>query len=66
MYRWADHLSEKALAHSDRDKVRAAYAREPLTEERRPMMEAWGAWCVKAEAATLVNLTAETANRTVA
>lgn len=42
---WADHLSEKALAHTDKDKVRAAYAREPLTEERRPMMEAWAAWC---------------------
>jgi integrase len=38
---WPDHLSEKALAHSDKDKVRAAYAREPLTEERRPMMQAW-------------------------
>lgn len=42
---WADHLSEKALAHADKDKVRAAYAREPLTEERRPMMDAWAAWC---------------------
>jgi integrase len=42
---WPDHLSEKALAHSDRDKVRAAYARDPLVEERRPMMEAWAKWC---------------------
>jgi hypothetical protein len=63
---WGDHLSEKALAHSDRDKVRAAYAREPLTEERRPMMEAWGAWCMKSEPATVANLTAERAKRTAA
>ncbi len=47
---WADHLSEKALAHVDKDKVRAAYAREPLTEERRPMMEAWGRHCTGARA----------------
>jgi integrase len=43
---WPDHLSEKALAHSDKDKVRAAYAREPLTEERRPMMAAWACACL--------------------
>ena len=44
---WPDHLSEKALSHSDKDRVRAAYAREPLTEERRPMMQAWADWCCK-------------------
>jgi hypothetical protein len=63
---WGDHLSEKALAHADRDKVRAAYARDALVEERRPMMEAWGAWCMKSEPATLANLAAERAKRTVA
>ena len=42
---WPDHLSERALAHVDKDRVRAAYAREPLTEERRPMMEDWAKWC---------------------
>lgn len=39
---WADHLGEMALAHVDKDRVRAAYARDDLLEERRPMMEAWG------------------------
>lgn len=42
---WPDHLGEIALAHADRDKVRAAYARDDLLEERRPMMEAWATWC---------------------
>ena len=37
---WADHLSELALAHADTNKVRAAYARDSLAEERRPMMQA--------------------------
>jgi integrase len=60
---WADHLSEKALAHTDRDKVRAAYAREPLTEERRPMMEAWAAWCAKSAPAAVASLAAEKAKR---
>lgn len=39
---WPDHLGEMALAHVDKDRVRAAYARDDLLEERRPMMEAWG------------------------
>jgi len=43
---WPDHLSEAALAHADRDKVRAAYARDDLLEERRPMMQAWAAHCL--------------------
>lgn len=43
---WADHLSELALAHTDANRVRAAYARDPLVEERRAMMEAWAAACV--------------------
>ncbi len=47
---WPDHLSEKALAHKDNNEARAAYAREPLTEERRPMMEAWAALCTRAPA----------------
>ena len=60
---WADHLSEKALAHTDKDKVRAAYAREPLTEERRPMMQAWAAWCAKSAPAVVASLAAEKAKR---
>jgi len=42
---WPDHLSERALAHVDKDRVRAAYARGDLIEERRPMMDAWASWC---------------------
>lgn len=42
---YPDELSEVALAHVDKDKVRAAYAREDLLEERRPMMAAWSEWC---------------------
>lgn len=38
---WPDHLSEAQLAHTDPNKARAAYARQDLLEERRPMMEAW-------------------------
>ena len=41
---WPDHLSEAQLAHADTNKSRAAYAREDLLEERRPMMEAWAAF----------------------
>ena len=41
---WPDHLSEAQLAHSEPNKARAAYAREDLLEERRPMMEAWAAF----------------------
>ncbi len=36
-----DELSELALAHTDPNDVRAAYARDALREERRPMMNAW-------------------------
>ena len=60
---WGDHLSEKALAHTDKDKARAAYAREPLTEERRPMMEAWATWCGKSAPAAVASLSAKKAKR---
>jgi integrase len=38
---YPDDLSEVALAHVDPNEVRAAYARDDLLEERRPMMLAW-------------------------
>jgi len=38
---YPDDLSEVALAHADPNEVRAAYARDDLLEERRPMMLAW-------------------------
>ena len=62
---WGDHLSEKALAHADNNKVRAAYAREPLTEERRPMMQAWADWCGKSGSGAVASLAAEKAKRMV-
>lgn len=51
---WADHLSETALAHQDANKVRAAYAREDLLAERRPMMEAWAGFCAAPSAPAVV------------
>ncbi len=52
---WPDHLSEKAIAHKDHNEARSAYAREPLTEERRPMMAAWAALCT-GQAGTIASL----------
>lgn len=40
-----DPLSELALAHVDGNKVRAAYAREDMLDQRRPMMDAWAEHC---------------------
>lgn len=42
---WPDHLSEAAIAHAERNKSRASYAREDGLEERRPMMAAWARLC---------------------
>ena len=38
---------EHALAHTIKDKAEAAYARSDLLEKRRPLMEAWGEWCLR-------------------
>ena len=43
--KFRDELSEIALAHQDANKVRSAYARETLLEERRPLMQAWAEFC---------------------
>lgn len=42
---------ERALAHTIRDQTEAAYARSDLLEKRRPLMEAWGTFCVPNPAA---------------
>ncbi|WP_270934411.1 tyrosine-type recombinase/integrase [Falsiroseomonas oryzae] len=60
---YPDPLSELALAHTDKDKVRAAYAREDMLEQRRPMMDAWAEHCAKVPAAP-VSLAAARARRT--
>jgi integrase len=36
-----DEVSEAALAHSDRDKVRAAYRRTRFLDERKRLMQSW-------------------------
>lgn len=41
---YAEDLIEKALAHT-MPKIQRAYRRDDLLEARRPMMEAWGAYC---------------------
>jgi integrase len=41
---------ERALAHTVKDKVEAAYARSDLLEKRRPLMAAWADWCTSDEA----------------
>jgi len=41
-----DEVSEAALAHKDRDRVRAAYRRTNYLEERRILMQRWSAFVV--------------------
>ena len=38
---YARDVAERALAHTVKDKVEAAYHRTDLLEQRRPMMQAW-------------------------
>lgn len=38
-------LAERALAHTIKNQVEAAYHRTDLLEKRRPMMEAWAKFC---------------------
>jgi integrase len=42
---FADEISEMALAHSDGNATRAAYARSDLFEKRRKLMDAWSRYC---------------------
>lgn len=41
---WPSETIERQLAHIDHNKVRAAYQRSDLLEERRRMMQAWADW----------------------
>lgn len=45
-----DDLTELALAHVNNDSTRAAYARNALLEERRPLMEDWAQYCQRRNA----------------
>lgn len=42
---YPDDLSEAALAHTVKDKSKAAYKRGTMLERRRKMMEAWATYC---------------------
>jgi integrase len=42
-----DDLTELSLAHVNNDSTRAAYARNALLDERRPLMEEWAQYCKK-------------------
>lgn len=39
-------IAELALAHANKDKTEAAYARGPAIERRRRLMEAWSEYCM--------------------
>lgn len=43
--KYADEISELALAHVGTDATRAAYARDDLLHVRRQLMEDWGSFC---------------------
>jgi integrase len=45
------HLAEKCLAHSEKDKVKAAYQRSDLLDQRRRVMDAWAKYCASTPAA---------------
>ena len=47
-------VMEAALAHANRDKVEAAYARSDLFEKRRKLMEAWAAFISQEHGAQVV------------
>jgi integrase len=47
---------EAALAHTIKDKVEAAYQRSDLLERRRPLMEAWGAFCTRPAGGNVIPL----------
>jgi integrase len=51
-------LAELALAHAVKDATEAAYWRDDALEKRRPMMDAWGRFCVPPEAAKVIPFTA--------
>lgn len=47
-------LAERSLAHTIKDKVEAAYHRTDLLEQRRDLMNAWGAFVTSDIATTHV------------
>lgn len=51
-------LAELAVAHRVKGDAEAAYWRDDALEKRRPMMEAWGRFCVPAKTAKVIPFTA--------
>lgn len=47
--RYSKELIDEQLDHKPKGKVDQAYADDDLLEQRRPMMEAWGAFCERTE-----------------
>jgi integrase len=47
-------LADKALAHKEKDKVKAAYARSDMVEQRRGLMAAWADWCTSEPTGNIV------------
>lgn len=43
---WRDDIAEVALAHKERNAVKAAYKRTDYKDERREMMEQWADYCL--------------------
>lgn len=48
---WSDSLLERCLAHLVGTEVTRSYDREDYLEQRRPIMEAWGQFCMREAAA---------------
>jgi len=44
---YQNHVVEMALSHTVSDKVERAYRRGDLLQKRRPLMDAWAAYCSK-------------------
>jgi integrase len=49
-------LREAALAHVNQNKVERAYSRTDYLDKRRPLMEAWAAYCVGASGGNVVRM----------
>jgi hypothetical protein len=47
-------IAEAALAHTNRDRVEAAYLRGDHFDRRGALMDAWAAHCVRVPAANVV------------
>lgn len=43
---YSGEVAEAALAHTNGNRVEAAYRRSDLFERRRALIADWGAWCM--------------------